>query len=835
MSPDLRRSPPVRASIGLALAVLLYVVSQANYPLFHSIVDMVTVFIAGSVFLVVWNGRRHLDNHYYLFIAIAFLAFALLDFMHIIGNKGMGVFPAEYGNLGPTFYITGRYVLGVSFLLAPLFIKRKVSTVPVFAVYLLAVALVLLSVLRWRNFPATYIEGTGLTAFKVYSDYAVCLMLLAGLGLLLSNRRAFDARVLNIIAFALVLSIASGLAFTLYADPFGITNAVGHFFQIASFYFIYLGVVETVLTQPQNILYRSLQQSSENVLKLNSELEDVNRSLSSDIIARKQAEEALRDLNASLEQRVAERTAEVQRQSDHLRALAAELIQAEQKERKRLAKVLHDHIQQLLVAARMQMGLMQRQGLPERFHAVKLGVDAILQEALDASRSLAVELSPPILHQAGLIAALNWLSSRLQEKNQFMVRLRADNKAEPATEDVRLLLFEAARELLLNAMKHSGVSEADVTLARTDGYVKMIVSDAGKGFDADLLRKRSAGETSFGLFSIQQRLTHIGGRMDMATAPGRGTTITLTVPAGEPMPQLPAGSEAWEESCAGRVVIREKAAARRVLIVDDHWIMREGLAGLMQFEPDIEVVGQAANGTEAIELARSLQPDAIVMDIDLGDMSGVEATRRIHAHDPDIKIIGLSVHADKNVVAALLDVGAVACLTKGGRSEDLLAAIRAQVPDGRSHTTEPERPVAGAASRHVDAQRMTGTDRATIRVLVADDHENLRNMLVEQLRRAAGIDVVGEAKDGEDAVRLAHMLRPDVVVMDLSMPRMGGVEATRRLRSELPEMKVIALSAYGETESQVIAMRGAGAADCLLKESACEKLIAAIRACRAGG
>jgi PAS domain S-box-containing protein len=245
-----------------ALAVLLYLVSRANYPLFHSIVDGVTVFIAGSVFLVVWTGRRRLDNGYYLVIAMAFLAFALLDFMHLVGNKGMGVLP-QYGNLGPAFYIASRYVLGVSFLLAPLFIRRQVSALPLFAVYLLVVVLVLLSVLHWRNFPATYVEGTGLTAFKVYSDYAVCLMLLGGLGLLVLQRQAFEARVLKIIAFSLVLFIATGLAFTLYGDPFGITNAAGHLFQIASFYLVYLGFVETVLTKPQDILYRALRESEE--------------------------------------------------------------------------------------------------------------------------------------------------------------------------------------------------------------------------------------------------------------------------------------------------------------------------------------------------------------------------------------------------------------------------------------------------------------------------------------------------------------------------------------------------------------------------------------------
>ena len=117
---------------------------------------------------------------------------------------------------------------------------------------------------------------------------------------------------------------------------------------------------------------------------------------------------------------------------------------------------------------------------------------------------------------------------------------------------------------------------------------------------------------------------------------------------------------------------------RRVLIVDDHKIMREGLVSLMQFESDIEVVGQAADGPAAIELAARLQPDVIIMDVNLGEgMNGVEATKRILSANPNIKVIGLSMHTDNDVATALRDAGAVAYLTKGGPSEDLIAAIRA--------------------------------------------------------------------------------------------------------------------------------------------------------------
>ncbi len=378
------------------------------------------------------------------------------------------------------------------------------------------------------------------------------------------------------------------------------------------------------------------------------------------------------------EKHLAERTAEVQRLADQLRALAVELSQAEQRERKRLSKVLHDHIQQLLVAARMQLEWMKSDGSPLRLQGTAQAVDSILREALEASRSLTVELSPPVLHQAGLIGGLNWLAAQMREKNQFTVNLRSDNRAEPDTEETRLLLFECARELLFNVMKHAGVAEAQVALLRAGERIRMIISDAGAGFDPDSLKKRRSDDVSFGLFSIQQRLAHLGGEMAIQTAPGQGTSVTLTIPVGE-LKQRPETAENVppEERGAARMSVREKAASYRVLIVDDHKIMREGLVGLLRFEPDIEIVGQATDGSQAVELAARLQPDVIIMDVNLGEMSGVEATKAILAGNPRIRVIGLSMYTDADVAMAMRDAGAVAYLTKGGPSEDLISAIRA--------------------------------------------------------------------------------------------------------------------------------------------------------------
>jgi signal transduction histidine kinase len=240
-------------------------------------------------------------------------------------------------------------------------------------------------------------------------------------------------------------------------------------------------------------------------------------------------------LNETLEQRVAERTAEVQSQAEQLRALANQLSRTEMRERKRLADVLHDNIQQLLGAACIQTQQMSHYEDPALVHGATKNVLDILREAIDACRSLAVNLSPPVLNEAGLKGGLNWLVPRMRERYRFTVRVRSEIEAEPATEEMRYVLFECVRELLFNVVKHAGVSEADVVLMRTrDDQIKIVVRDDGKGFDPDLLKKRRPEEATFGLFSIEQRLAHFGGCMEVRTTPGGGTQITLTAPAGQP-------------------------------------------------------------------------------------------------------------------------------------------------------------------------------------------------------------------------------------------------------------------------------------------------------------
>lgn len=124
-----------------------------------------------------------------------------------------------------------------------------------------------------------------------------------------------------------------------------------------------------------------------------------------------------------------------------------------------------------------------------------------------------------------------------------------------------------------------------------------------------------------------------------------------------------------------------------VLLVDDHAIVRDGLKTLLQAQPDLRVVGEAANGREAVGTAAQLRPDVVVMDISMPDMNGVEAARRIHAARPETRIVMLSMHGNAEHVYRALEAGATGYLLKESAGSELVAAIRA-VHAGRRYLTE---------------------------------------------------------------------------------------------------------------------------------------------------
>jgi signal transduction histidine kinase len=241
----------------------------------------------------------------------------------------------------------------------------------------------------------------------------------------------------------------------------------------------------------------------------------------------------LANLNETLEQRVAKRTAEAVLQARKLRLLSAELSLAEEAERRRIAEMLHEDLQQLLVAARMQLAALSRTQDAAQREPIAREIADILERSFQLTRSLSVELAPPVLYEHGLAAALEWFAAETRKNYNIEVTVEADCSANPKAADVRIFLFRAVRELLLNSAKHAGGSAVHILMQhRRPGKVRIIVADDGPGFDPNSLDDKRTGSQTVGLLNIRERVNSFGGEFHIKSGPKRGTRITLSLPRG---------------------------------------------------------------------------------------------------------------------------------------------------------------------------------------------------------------------------------------------------------------------------------------------------------------
>jgi len=253
-----------RRNIAILIALLagLYLSSFESYLLFHSLAELFSVVVAFGIFIVAWNSRHILTNNYLLFLGVAYLFIGSMDLTHTLAYKGMGVFSEYDADLPTQLWIGARYMESLSLLAAPLFFDRKVKPGALFGFYAVS-TFILMTLILTDIFPTCFVEGQGITVFKRISEYIISLLLLASLGTLYLKRDKFEPPVFRLIAASILLTIGGELAFTYYVNVYGLSNLVGHFFKLISFYLIYLALIETGLRRPYDILFRELRKSKE--------------------------------------------------------------------------------------------------------------------------------------------------------------------------------------------------------------------------------------------------------------------------------------------------------------------------------------------------------------------------------------------------------------------------------------------------------------------------------------------------------------------------------------------------------------------------------------------
>ncbi|MEO6542778.1 MAG: response regulator [Nitrospiraceae bacterium] len=420
-----------------------------------------------------------------------------------------------------------------------------------------------------------------------------------------------------------------------------------------------------------------------------AELEVANRALAHELSERKLVEDRLRELAVTLEERVQTRTHELTTSYARLRALATDLTVAEQTERRRLATELHDYLAQLLVVTRMKVAQLLRRDADEDAKKILQDADQLLHQSLDYTRSLVSELTPQALYERGLGAALRWLGDQMRRQQVLNVEITLDAPELALPEADAVLLFHSIRELLFNVLKHGKTDRAYVSMRYEQNVLSIMVSDRGCGFDVSRLMDDRSDR--FGLLSIRERMLALGGGFDLQSEMGKGTVASLHLPFTAsvdsheaPMKLVPAQAATPRRTSAPTSATSSSRGANatpplRVMIVDDHQMVREGLICVLSQYKDLTVVGEASTGEEALQLANMLMPEVIIMDMQMPGWDGAESTRRILKEHPAIVVIGMSIQTDQHVAESMLDAGAAAFLPKETVGHELHAAIQAAV------------------------------------------------------------------------------------------------------------------------------------------------------------
>jgi len=264
-----RNAGPLRALAynGLGLlgaALLLYAVSTYSFSVFHGVVELFAASVALSIFFVTWHTRRLMDSSYVGIVGMAYFGVAIFGVLHTLAYKGTSVFPGASSDLATQLWLASRYLAAAAFLVAPFFARRSVDLRIAFAVTL-AFTATLLTAIFAGVFPQAFVEGAGLTPFKIVSEYAVIGVLAVALVLLYRVRSTLDRQVGVLLAASIIMSAGAEVAFTLYTDPFGPANLTGHFLYAAAAYLVYRALVHVALEDPFAVLFGRLKRREQDL------------------------------------------------------------------------------------------------------------------------------------------------------------------------------------------------------------------------------------------------------------------------------------------------------------------------------------------------------------------------------------------------------------------------------------------------------------------------------------------------------------------------------------------------------------------------------------------
>ena len=786
----------VRLLIVAIGALSLIGLARFDFLLFHAAVELLSVAVVVAIFSIGWNTRAFVRDNLLLILAMACLPIGLVDALHMLSYKGMGVFSCG-GNEPTQLWIVARLIEAAAFLLGAWLVDRR----PVHASnalwgFLAPTVVLLVAIHPLDVFPVCFVEGEGLTTFKVVIELVVTAVLAAAGWLLWKRRASVPSIVLQPLLAALVAKVLSELCFTSYVSVYGATNALGHVFKLISAALMYAALVEGTLRRPYATLFHGLAKSQQ---ELERELGQRRKAQEELAIAKEAAEAANRaksDFLANMSHEV--------RTPMHAIKGATELVLSsdlapEQREFLCMARASTDSllgvINDILDFSKIEAGRVELECVPFDLHdTVERAVEALAliahQKRLRLVCNIHRDVPKRVVGDAGRLrqVLVNLLGNAVKFTDSGEVVLRVTAPT-PAANGEQGLQFS--------------VEDTGPGIARE---AKERVFSTFYQADSSLTRKK--GGTGLGLSITRRIVALMHGTVWLESEEGKGTTLFIDV-------TLPLAVDDTPQPAKASVRVQ----GRKALVVDAHEATREAIVEIL--EGWGAQVAAAADADAALCFLKGGQEQGTPFRFMIIDEESLDDLWSLLGKSETLPVRSVVVTSPPAIASELhRRTPSYSKVIKPVRRQALLEAVE--------RAFDPTIPPADSADP-AHARPAVGNDSTRLRVLLAEDNPVNQRIAIALLQREKH-EVVA-VRTGREALEAMDQGRFDVVLMDVEMPEMDGLEATRRIR-ERPrerggETPIIGLTAHAMQGDREIGL-AAGMSDYVSKPVRMGDLIAAV-------
>ncbi len=399
--------------------------------------------------------------------------------------------------------------------------------------------------------------------------------------------------------------------------------------------------------------------------------------------------------------------AELRYSQQELRRFAENLVSVREEERKSIAREIHDELGSALTGLAMDLSRTAKLAstLPERPQkelSEKFDrMTSTVKDVAKTMRSIVTELRPRVLDDFGLIAAIEWQAEQFENRSEVTCHLSLPSEPLNLDQDKRTALFRILQEALTNIARYANATRVEISLQKSHGHLVFEVRDNGQG----ITEKELVNANSLGLLNMRERALLLGGTTTVLGLKGKGTTVRVIVPLEEEtgvdsLPQEERFLENGKENVANLTRESEWNKVIRILVVDDHSVVRYGIIQIVSDEPDIEVTAQAATGQEALDFLEREEFDILILDIALPVRGGLDVLRDVRRLYPELPVLVLSMYPEKQYGVRAIKAGASGYMNKESMPEELVVAIR-KVAAGEKYGSER---LLGALMKNVNSE-----------------------------------------------------------------------------------------------------------------------------------